>query len=85
MTDGGGRRKGEREGGQWDPSSSSLDIIQDHCHSLYKPNSFFVVGRGRGEGESRFRGHFVFGFTYWAGISLCVHFQTQIIAPYKFD
>ena len=55
---------GERARGQWDPFPS--DIIQDHCHSLYKPNSFFVVGtegeRGR---ESRFRGHFVFGFTYW--------------------
>ena len=24
MTDGGGRREGEREGGQWDPSFSSL-------------------------------------------------------------
>ena len=53
VTDGGGGREGVRPMGSLFLLSPSLDIIQDHCHSLYKPNSFFVVGRGRRERERR--------------------------------
>ena len=90
MTDGGGGRERGREGGQWDPSSSSLPpstsskTIVIRFISLIRFSLSAEGERVGGEGESRFRGHFVFGFTYWAGISLCDHFQTQIIAPYKF-
>ena len=92
VTDG-GRRKGERgraaNGVPLSPPSTSSKTIVIRFISLMRFSLSAEGERGEGgEGESRFRGHFVFGFTYWAvrdQFSCSLPTSNFQLVPHKFD